>query len=295
MVHKLDSMSRRALIAGGMMAGLISNGAFAQNRPARGSQPAEKIDHPRALQFDIGPAGQAYRVFVGLPDAPVPSQGYSAIIALDGNATFPDLWHHREAMAPDAPVVIVGLGYPVDTRNDVTRRWFDLTSPGKMAVPPQAGVRGPGDRPTGGQAGFQRIILDEIMPRLMSEWALDRSDITLFGHSLGGLFVLQTLFTQPHLFTRYVAADPSLWWNAGEVLREAEAFRGGVYAAGGQLKPARPLLLPTAGNHVPAILEILSDISGLNVIHRPYPDESHGSVIGPALLDALELHLGRLK
>jgi len=255
---------------------------------------AERITHPRVTEFEIASAGKEFRIFIGLPGVPPPAEGYSAIIALDGNASFPPLWHQREAMAPDAPVVLVGLGYPIETRNDTMRRWFDLTSPGKMPVPAQEGVRGPGDRPTGGQAAFLKLITDTLLPRLMHDIPLNRADMTLFGHSLGGLFVLHTLFTQPNVFARYVAADPSLWWNAGEILREAAAFRGGVLAAGGKLQPARSLLVPTAGAGVPALLETLTGLSGLDLIHRPYPDESHGSIIVPALKDALNLHLGGL-
>lgn len=287
-------LSRRSLIAGAFFTGLGVTAAFAQDRPMRGNQTAERIIHPRVSQFDIGPADKAFRVFIGLPSVAPPPDGYSLILALDGNASFPTLWHQREARAPQAPVVLVGLGYPVDTRNDVTRRWFDLTSPGKQPVPPQTGLRGPGDRPTGGQTAFLRMIADELLPRLKAQLPLNAGDMTLFGHSLGGLFVLHALFTQPELFARYVAADPSLWWNAGEALREAAAFRGGVMAAGGRLHPARALLVAIAGAGDPAILAPLSTLSGLELIHRPYPKESHGSVITPALRDALDLHLGRL-
>src|SRR5690606_11435920 len=124
-----------------------------------------------------------------------------------------------------------------ETRNDTTRRWFDLTSPGKAPVPAQPGLRGPGERPTGGQDAFLALIADDLLPRLRRDHLVDLSALTLFGHSLGGLFVLHTLFTRPGLFARYAAADPSTWWNAGEPLREAAAFRGGVLAAGGRLDP----------------------------------------------------------
>lgn len=288
-------LTRRSLIAGAFVTGLGLSAAAAQTRPMRGNQPAERITHPRVTQFDIGPADEAFRVFIGLPSVAPPPEGYSLILALDGNASFPPLWHQREAVSPQAPVVLVGLGYPVDTRNDVTRRWFDLTSPGKQPVPPQEGLRGPGERPTGGQAAFLRLIADELLPRLTRDLPLNSADMTLFGHSLGGLFVLHVLFTQPQLFARYAAADPSLWWNAGEPLREAAAFRGGVMAAGGRLQPARSLLVATAGAGEPAILSPLSGLSGLELIHRPYPEENHGSLILPALKDTLALHLGQLR
>lgn len=294
------AIPRRGLIAGALAAaaGLCAAASRAQDHSAprrpRGQQPAERIADPRATQFQIGPADMPWRVFLGLPAVPPPAAGYSALLALDGNASFPVLWHLREQIAPREPVMLVGIGYPVETRNDTTRRWFDLTSPGKQPVPPQPGLRGPGDRPTGGQDAFLAMIADALLPQLRHDHQVDLAALTLFGHSLGGLFVLHTLLTRPGLFARYAAADASTWWNAGEALREAAAFRGGVLAAGGRLDPARPLLVANSGDRQPPILAALADLPGLELIHRPYPAESHGSLIGPAADDALALHLGRL-
>ncbi|UFS65956.1 alpha/beta hydrolase [Paracoccus denitrificans] len=291
-------LSRRSLLAASLIA-MAGGMARAQDRRPRGLEPAERIDHPRASHFDLGPAKAPWRIFLGLPQAPAPQGGYSAILALDGNATFPILWHLREKLAPEAPVALVGIGYPVETRFDPARRWFDLTSPGKQPVPAQDGLRGPGDRPTGGQDAFLQMIAAQLLPELGRRLPLDAGDLTLFGHSLGGLFVLNALFTQPGLFARYAAADPSTWWNAGEPLREARAFRGGIMAAGGRLEPAVPLLIANSAGRAsapavpPPIVTLLSGIPGLDLIHRPHPAENHGSLIGPAAREALELHLGR--
>src|SRR5690606_16775085 len=113
--------------------------SLAQGRPMGGERLAEKITHPRVSQLDIAFEDRSYRIFIGLPAVAPPPSGYSAILALDGNASFPTLWKQREALAPEAPVVLVGIGYPIDARNDVTRRWFDLTSAGKVPFPPQEG------------------------------------------------------------------------------------------------------------------------------------------------------------
>ncbi|SIT86529.1 alpha/beta hydrolase [Pontibaca methylaminivorans] len=294
MNNQTNHMPRRRLILGAAAVGMVAATARAQDRRPRGAQPAERIVDPRVTQFEIGPADKPWRIFVGLPVSPPPAAGYSAIIALDGNASFPTLWHLREETAPHAPVALIGVGYPIEVRNDTTRRWFDLTSPGKQPVPPKEGLRGPGDRPTGGQNTFLAMIADELLPRLTRELPLEPSALTLFGHSLGGLFVLNVLFTQPQLFSRYAAADPSTWWNAGEALREAAAFRGGVLAAGGRLAPERPLLVSNSGDRHPEILDVLADLPGLDLIHRPHPTENHGSLMHPAAAEALDLHLGRL-
>jgi hypothetical protein len=35
----------------------------------------------------------------------------------------------------------------------------------------------------------------------------------LYGHSLGGLFAMYVLLTEPQLFSSYLAVDPSFWWD----------------------------------------------------------------------------------
>ena len=46
----------------------------------------------------------------------------------------------------------------------------------------------------------------------------------LAGHSLGGLFALHALMAKPKLFNAYAAIDPSLEWNNGGVVAQAEAY-----------------------------------------------------------------------
>ncbi|SFA61110.1 hypothetical protein SAMN04487972_13322 [Paracoccus halophilus] len=272
-------LSRRALIAGLALA-LSSRSQAQERRPAwsHGNRPAEIVEDPRASSFDLGPDQSAWRILVGLPTVPPPSRGYSALIALDGNATFPMLWRHRAATAADAPVVLIGIGYPVASRFDTDRRWFDLTSAELRPADPLAGGRrGPGDRKTGGREAFLDMIANRLLPELRRRLPLDPEDMTLFGHSLGGLFVLHALFTRPGLFRRFAAADPSIWWNAGEMLREAASFAGGVAAAGGRIAPEIKLLIATSGGWgeettpaprqpgAPDIVAALSGIEGLDL------------------------------
>ncbi|MBC9245511.1 alpha/beta hydrolase [Paracoccus sp. 11-3] len=293
--------SRRDIVAGLTMAATSGLATKARTQPA--PKLARIIDDPRASSFDIGPDGNAWRVLVGLPDVPAPPEGYSAIIATDGNASFPGLWDGLQALAPDAPVVLIGVGYPTDYTIDTERRWFDLTSPGQ---PPQSMTermmnKGQ-DRKTGGRRAFLDMIADSILPAVNQRVRLNMRDLTLYGHSLGGLFTLHALFTRPEVFARYVASDPSVWWNNGEALREAAAFAGGTRAAGGSLSPPLRLLIARSAalspdnrlQSVPALVEILRDIDGLEVIYQPYPDETHGSLAGVMRDQVLLLHLGRL-
>ncbi|WP_347137889.1 alpha/beta hydrolase-fold protein [Paracoccus sp. SSK6] len=283
-------MRRRDLLA--LLAATAASPALAQPR----SGPPPEIVHPRASHFAFGPTGDPWRIHVGLPDAPPPPQGYSAILSLDGRTTFPHLWNHREARAPKAPVILFGIGY-----EGANRRWRDLTSRAMAPVVPIPFYRAaPADRETGGRDAFLAMIGDDLLPELGRRYPLDARDMTIYGHSLGGLFVLHALFTRPRLFARHVASDPSVWWNAGESQREAQAFAGGVAAAGGVIGPKIQVMIAQAGRarqghpHDPtSLVRILSGVGGLEVLYRPYPRENHGSLMGPATADALDLHLWR--
>ncbi|SMO81435.1 alpha/beta hydrolase [Paracoccus laeviglucosivorans] len=295
-------LSRRGLLAALPL--VLATGALAQEQRRRpGDGPAEIIDDPRATTFQIGPSAAPWEILVGMPSVPAPPQGYSAIIAVDGNATFPIFWHHRQMLAPDAPVVLVGVGYPGGHRFDTDRRWNDLTSTAMQPVVPTGErLRGPGDRPTGGREALLMMIERQLLPELGGRVALNADDLTLYGHSLGGLFVLHALFTRPRLFRHFAAADPSTWWNSGEAMREAVAFAGGIAAAGGQLAQPTDLLIARSGGkrrgdtnpqpETPEIVTALSGIGGLRVTYRPHPDESHGSLIAPSAAEAMRQHLG---
>lgn len=283
-------LGRRHMLS--LLGASLAAPALAQSR----GKPPPRIDHPRASQFAFGPPGDRCRILVGLPDAPPPPQGYSVILSLDGDTTFPHLWHHREARAPGLPVMLVGIGY-----QDGNRRWRDLTSRAMAPVTPILFYRAPPrDRPTGGREAFLSMIAERLLPELARRHPLDLRDMTIYGHSLGGLFVLHALFTRTHLFARYVAADPSVWWNAGESQREAAAFAGGVAAAGGTVDPPIQVMIAQAGRprqdhpHDPtSLVRILRTVPGIEVLYRPAPREDHGSLMAPSTGDALDLHLWR--
>lgn len=75
-----------------------------------------------------------------------------------------------------------------------------------------------------GASATQHFMAAELMPSLAQRLPLDRSRQALFGHSYAGLFALQVLLTQPDLFSHYLVASPSLWWNQGWLPRETRAL-----------------------------------------------------------------------
>ena len=66
--------------------------------------------------------------------------------------------------------------------------------------------------PTGGAGNFLAFIKDELIPYINKKYP-SNGDNTIWGHSLGGMFVLYALLQEPKTFRSYIAVDPSLWWD----------------------------------------------------------------------------------
>jgi predicted alpha/beta superfamily hydrolase len=77
----------------------------------------------------------------------------------------------------------------------------------------------------GSSARFRKFIRDEVKPLIEQSYRTDHRDSVL-GESLAGLFIVETYLTEPSLFDRYGAVDPSLWWD-NEALSKAAAQRVG--------------------------------------------------------------------
>lgn len=65
---------------------------------------------------------------------------------------------------------------------------------------------------SGGADRFTSFLADELIPFIDAAYPTT-SHRVLIGHSYGGLFAIETLISNPELFTNYVALDPSLDWD----------------------------------------------------------------------------------
>src|SRR4051812_2171161 len=76
-------------------------------------------------------------------------------------------------------------------------------------------------KPSGGGEKFTDFIERELIPYIDKNYPTT-NDRMLVGHSLGGLMVINTLVKRPHVFNKYIAIDPSLWWDEQKSLKEYE-------------------------------------------------------------------------
>jgi uncharacterized protein len=78
----------------------------------------------------------------------------------------------------------------------------------------------------GGADAFLEFMSKELIPYIDQHYRT-RPYKLLVGHSLGGLFAVYALTSNPKLFNAYIAIDPTLSWNNQSVLSKAETlFKG---------------------------------------------------------------------
>lgn len=233
-----------------------------------------------------------YSVLVSVPPGPPPANGWPVIYTLDGAGTFATMaaantqQAGRTGMTGVVPAVVVGIAYPTANGWDNGRRQADLTPPGAEE--------------------FHAFLETILKPEIERTLPIDRRRQALFGHSLSGLFVLHALFNHPGGFQRYVAASPSIWWNGGAILRDAERFvalppemRGdarllltvGEYEQ--TVEPTRSDIEGTEKQRQRRMVDNARDLSqrlqqaGLDAGFVVFPQENHGSVIPAAISRAV--------
>lgn len=241
---------------------------------------------------------RCYHVFVAKPIGPPPAAGYPVLYMLDGNSVFHTAVEamRLQGRRPDRtgviPAVIVGIGYDTDGPFDDSR-FYDFTpAPNETTDCSKDGTPLP---PQGGADAFQSFIIDELKPLVESEFPIDRSRQAIFGHSLGGLFVLYMLFTRPDAFRTYFAGSPSIHWNrsllselerkfAAHIERQPRAIE--ALLCSGELERSHPI-----GNSASAakLAERLSALShcGLKAEFKEFENEGHVSVLPVMISRAL--------
>ena len=210
---------RRRQVLGGMA-------ALALAAPAR-AQPSQVVDGPTVMETGTadyqvtsfrqpGPAGSPNHVIrLAWPRGPAPSGGYPAVHLLDGRAA---------AMVLDAPMLaelaaaggpaIVTHEYDTDTRFATLERTRDYTPPDAAGRP----LDDPRGRPGGQVDAYLDLLTGHILPRAETLAPLAPGRRLLWGHSYGGLCVLQAALVRRSGFARFTAASPALWWDNGAFL-----------------------------------------------------------------------------
>ncbi|HLX91851.1 MAG TPA: alpha/beta hydrolase-fold protein [Puia sp.] len=159
---------------------------------------------------------------------------------------------------------------------------------------------------SGGGEKFIQFIQEELIPYVDSKYPTTSYRV-LFGHSFGGLFVVNTLVHHNGLFNAYIACEPSLWWDHRRLLKQADEYLATQHfqmkslflAITNSVTPHTPLDTSWAKKdtswrtsqfrsifHLRDALQKNSK-NGLRWSYKYYPDELHGTVSLIALYDGL--------
>ena len=158
----------------------------------------------RNIHSDI--VNQDYELHISLPSSYTKTNKlYPVVYLMDSQWDFPLVTalygeQYYDGFVPE--IIVVGVSWGGTHPNYDSLRARDYT-PTKENRLPQSG----------GADNFLSFMKTELFPFIESNYRADKKDRTLMGCSLGGLITLYSLFTQPDLFQRYVAASPAFGWD----------------------------------------------------------------------------------
>ena len=115
---------------------LLSTSFCLAEPPSRADSASNAVCLPGTEQVKLNSQeGLEYRILIAKPEQPAPEAGYRLLVLLDGHSTFPaavTLYRMQQRASQLAPTIIVGVGYPSESRIDMPRRTFDLTPPAEL-------------------------------------------------------------------------------------------------------------------------------------------------------------------
>ena len=203
------------------------------------------------------------------------SQRYPVLYMTDGGA---HLTHTRGTVDFLArvglmpQVIIVGVNNTDRTRDLTPTHVASRTIDGRVFESPTSG----------GASKFLDFFERELFPFVDAHYrTLPLRFFT--GHSFGGLFALNALFTHPEMFSAVLAVSPSLNWDDDLSIRQAGSFFDGRDELNVTLFVA--MADEEEGDPAPTRLDRLektlseADVDGFEWAVMRMPDETHGSVV----------------
>ncbi len=169
--------------------------------------------------------GDMFRLFVQLPDGYGEGDArYPLVVQLDANLPFLEEFAVTAQLAAQqsTPVVVVGVGYPnAQDAGRLRNRDFALPLENETFRASWESLI-----PAPAPDAFYAFLRDELLPELRARYRLeDASQTALFGHSMGGLFTIYaaTRHDEAPVFSTYVAASPSLFWDDAQAIGRFDA------------------------------------------------------------------------
>lgn len=232
--------------------------------PALYAQEREPVPIPNSQRFTIYSeiTDLEYGIYVYLPPSYTrePDRIYPALYMLDGDTTFlfgGEIQRSLHWSNQIEEYIVVGIAYE---KENMRMRDFSHGAAGA-----------PG---TGGSENFYKFINEELIPTIEADYRTSQAGRGLYGHSMGGMFTLWTMFTHTDTFERYIASSP--------VLMGMEQFEA-AYAAEHDDLPVSCYIAVGEREGLDLYIRMLYIIrsrnySSFNMRDHIIPDGVHGSV-----------------
>ena len=271
----------------------VTTSAFARpNMTPLGPNIADKGSayyHFSISEYDSADGQRHYKVWTAVPDKAPPPSGYPMITMLDGNAVMDRLSDPllQKLSAVNPPVLVV-VGYQTTLPFEVNARTFDYTPPDQEHG--EAGYTFSRGRKGGGSNTFRALLEQHIVPAAEKGLHINQQQRALWGHSYGGLYVLDS-YLSSQLFTRYFAASPSVGQGFNSLLSEMQTRREGnkqitLMEGNGDRRSdsntAEPEVLRAVRTTIAGMVE-----NGAAARYQLYPGLSHGQMFGASMEEAL--------
>ncbi|NER79955.1 MAG: alpha/beta hydrolase [Leptolyngbya sp. SIO1D8] len=143
---------------------------------------------------------------------------------------------------------------------------------------------------------FLQFLQTEVKPWIASHCDVTDTGSTLFGSSLGGLFVAYTLLMAPETFDNFIAVSPALWWDDEMLFQlepssSSENLAKNIYVGVGALEESPEIPKLAAFKMVTNVRRFAHQLSQTTRSHRVtlnvLEGETHTSVVPIALTRGL--------
>ncbi|CAM3713529.1 alpha/beta hydrolase [Salmonella enterica] len=247
----------------------------------------------RVNDFQSADGARHYRVWTAIPYKPAPPLGYPVLYMLDGNAVMDRLSEALlKQLADHSPPVIVAIGYQTNLPFDLNGRAYDYTP--VLGTGSEDNENNPRfHRKTGGGPAFRQRLETHIAPQVEQGIAINPERRGVWGHSYGGLFVLDSWLSSS-FFYMYYSASPSLNRDNFALLKRIMAvtpppfchkkliIMEGSASSGDSRQSQMARLLQKVQKTV-----ITLENNGVNAALQDYPGQGHGPMFNVSFRNAL--------
>lgn len=255
---------------------LIASVGCKPQKAAKAPQPASSaqdtlLEHERfTLTSKI--LGESREIAVYLPPQYTvePQRNFAVLYMPDGGVKedFPHVSFTINELIQQGniePMLVVGVA------NKDRRK--DLTTPTQVKKEQEAAPH------AGGAHNFHEFFEQELKPAIAARYRIASMPSAIVGESLAGRWIVEGWLQHPERFDHWIAVDPSLWWNQGELFKSMES----ALAPGKSRAPSRLYLsgayLKKVGN-LDKVQKFVQELRRLGVpsqqwVFESYPNYGH--------------------